>query len=138
MSCLRCVSLSFFFSSRRRHTSCALVTGVQTCALPISWPAGRKIEPVAAAQDVEPDIIHGQCPFGPGLGNIGMRHADTIDNINRARSEHLQGVVPKQNCNVLIKTYTNHPGILSHVSQKAADEAAFREMLTNDGIANAT
>src|SRR3546814_8562369 len=26
----------FFFSSRRRHTSCALVTGVQTCALPIS------------------------------------------------------------------------------------------------------
>src|SRR3546814_4286792 len=30
----------FFFSSRRRHTRCALVTGVQTCALPIS--AARK------------------------------------------------------------------------------------------------
>src|SRR3546814_10630862 len=28
----------FFFSSRRRHTRCALVTGVQTCALPISPP----------------------------------------------------------------------------------------------------
>src|SRR3546814_5867956 len=28
-------SVSFFFSSRRRHTRCALVTGVQTCALPI-------------------------------------------------------------------------------------------------------
>src|SRR3546814_3739652 len=28
--------LFFFFSSRRRHTRCALVTGVQTCALPIS------------------------------------------------------------------------------------------------------
>src|SRR3546814_9797897 len=27
--------LAFFFSSRRRHTRCALVTGVQTCALPI-------------------------------------------------------------------------------------------------------
>src|SRR3546814_7663480 len=26
----------FLFSSRRRHTRCALVTGVQTCALPIS------------------------------------------------------------------------------------------------------
>src|SRR3546814_3989520 len=25
----------FYFSSRRRHTRCALVTGVQTCALPI-------------------------------------------------------------------------------------------------------
>src|SRR3546814_7346019 len=29
-----CLSF-FFFSSRRRHTRCALVTGVQTCALPI-------------------------------------------------------------------------------------------------------
>src|SRR3546814_1886581 len=34
--CLRyCVRHFFFFSSRRRHTRCALVTGVQTCALPI-------------------------------------------------------------------------------------------------------
>src|SRR3546814_14781387 len=32
----RCVIMSVFFSSRRRHTSCAVVTGVQTCALPIS------------------------------------------------------------------------------------------------------
>src|SRR3546814_9441007 len=30
-----CYSICFFFSSRRRHTICALVTGVQTCALPI-------------------------------------------------------------------------------------------------------
>src|SRR3546814_8008346 len=34
VSIFRCV---FFFSSERRHTICALVTGVQTCALPISW-----------------------------------------------------------------------------------------------------
>src|SRR3546814_5779508 len=34
----------FFFSSRRRHTRCALVTGVQTCALPIcpSFPGTRE------------------------------------------------------------------------------------------------
>src|SRR3546814_5161194 len=37
LSCLWFISLFwFFFSSRRRHTRCALVTGVQTCALPIS------------------------------------------------------------------------------------------------------
>src|SRR3546814_2936237 len=30
-----CIVCCFFFSSRRRHTRCALVTGVQTCALPI-------------------------------------------------------------------------------------------------------
>src|SRR3546814_9964818 len=32
----------FFFSSRRRHTICALVTGVQTCALPISLTRGHE------------------------------------------------------------------------------------------------
>src|SRR3546814_2630440 len=34
---MQCVLVcgGFFFSSRRRHTRCALVTGVQTCALPI-------------------------------------------------------------------------------------------------------
>src|SRR3546814_8150735 len=34
-----CLLFFFFFSSRRRHTRCALVTGVQTCALPISCVA---------------------------------------------------------------------------------------------------
>src|SRR3546814_14823922 len=34
--CLSLCFFVFFFSSRRRHTRCALVTGVQTCALPIS------------------------------------------------------------------------------------------------------
>src|SRR3546814_3983226 len=34
-------SVSFFFSSRRRHTRCALVAGVQTCALPISVDQGE-------------------------------------------------------------------------------------------------
>src|SRR3546814_16484589 len=37
----------FFFSSRRRHTSCALGTGVQTCALPICRDSNG--EPVFAA-----------------------------------------------------------------------------------------
>src|SRR3546814_8189957 len=40
-----CLCFFFFFSSRRRHTRCALVTGVQTCALPISslTPAGEAL-----------------------------------------------------------------------------------------------
>src|SRR3546814_17004169 len=37
----------FFFSSRRRHTRCALVTGVQTCALPISSALALLVSGVA-------------------------------------------------------------------------------------------
>src|SRR3546814_1171312 len=42
MRCVLCIEVwkvFFFFSSRRRHTRCALVTGVQTCALPIFMSA---------------------------------------------------------------------------------------------------
>src|SRR3546814_16138479 len=45
----------FFFSSRMRHTRCALVTGVQTCALPISDAASAS----SAATDQTPvSIVH--------------------------------------------------------------------------------
>src|SRR3546814_17808606 len=42
-----CLCVFFFFSSRRRHTRCALVTGVQTCALPISSATWGKIATLA-------------------------------------------------------------------------------------------
>src|SRR3546814_9719710 len=45
----------FFFSSRRRHTRCALVTGVQTCALPIS--AGREARDYLAGRGLDPQTV---------------------------------------------------------------------------------
>src|SRR3546814_3989632 len=52
----------FFFSSRRRHTRCALVTGVQTCALPISLRQGRHPGGMVVEQRavlVEEDTLNG-------------------------------------------------------------------------------
>src|SRR3546814_12381220 len=49
--------MRFFFSSRRRHTRCALVTGVQTCALPISIGTGE------AERELHPDILAVQRHF---------------------------------------------------------------------------
>src|SRR3546814_14743267 len=51
--CLVCVIfhylfIVFFFSSRRRHTRCALVTGVQTCALPIYAALSRRLAELQA------------------------------------------------------------------------------------------
>src|SRR3546814_12196366 len=45
----------FFFSSSRRHTRCALVTGVQTCALPISGEAKGELVVVA---DLKTQMVH--------------------------------------------------------------------------------
>src|SRR3546814_7951885 len=48
----------FFFSSRRRHTRCALVTGVQTCALPICShaPVTPKIKEEPRPDSQEPEF----------------------------------------------------------------------------------
>src|SRR3546814_4525032 len=57
MSCL-----CFFFSSRRRHTRCALVTGVQTRALPIWLALGlndRHAEGVEAPSEALPMVTQG-------------------------------------------------------------------------------
>src|SRR3546814_3055860 len=73
MSCCGC---SYFFcSSRRRQTSCALVTGVQTCALPI-YELLDAVE-LPAAGDLSGAGSH------PGEIRAGMRlgEADTADNL---------------------------------------------------------
>src|SRR3546814_1231768 len=43
----------FFFSSRRRHTRCALVTGVQTCALPISLTRRFQVVKIEEPEDAK-------------------------------------------------------------------------------------
>src|SRR3546814_11744849 len=53
----------FFFSSSRRHTSCALVTGVQTCALPIYHRSS--LLPCAASEAGRNRLRRGGRP-GPG------------------------------------------------------------------------
>src|SRR3546814_1738420 len=47
--------LFFFFSSRRRHTRCALVTGVQTCALPICQLGGT-LSRLLATVEAYPEV----------------------------------------------------------------------------------
>src|SRR3546814_3095033 len=60
-----CIVYVFFFSSRRRHTRCALVTGVQTCALPIcsavaSFWLTLSLEPLAFMLTSAAAVWHGR------------------------------------------------------------------------------
>src|SRR3546814_8597988 len=47
-----CVHMFFFFASRRRHTRCALVTGVQTCGLPIFMVVNDKGADIAILRTI--------------------------------------------------------------------------------------
>src|SRR3546814_4747061 len=73
----------FFFSSRRRHTRCALVTGVQTCALPILTFGARFDRDVESRADPEAtrnpdlpprkiDMLSGELGYSYKLNRIGI------------------------------------------------------------------
>src|SRR3546814_8200198 len=66
----------FFFSSRRRHTRCALVTGVQTCALPIYAQVAfeRAVDAIVLAVEAIADIA-------------GERQGEVVGEHQHARSE---------------------------------------------------
>src|SRR3546814_1021437 len=68
-----CVCSFFFFSSRRRHTSCALVTGVQTCALPIFLEARSQVAEFAQELSVgiDADI--------PGISGFTMAEPRALE-----------------------------------------------------------
>src|SRR3546814_4757652 len=87
--------VSFFFSSRRRHTRCALVTGVQTCALPILGSAGLGNKAVAAIAtagpsptapcDLAPLMVCGDTSqYDPAAGNFWSYRFGDLTEIGRA------------------------------------------------------
>src|SRR5881628_1174176 len=75
--------LVFFFSSRRRHTRCQSVTGVQTCALPISRALVHR-----------PSIVLADEPTGNLDGSSG-----------RAVAEGLAALAAERGAAVLVATH---------------------------------
>src|SRR3546814_2707907 len=89
---MSCILFGFFFSSRRRHTRCALVTGVQTCALPIF--AARGIGALHGADDVAA-LAHAAQRVGklgreaPVRGSNLRREPESLERLQTAHADRL-------------------------------------------------
>src|SRR3546814_1250041 len=70
----------FFFASRRRQTSCALVTGVQTCALPICVGGGHAYDEVLGSFGLDTGGMIGG--IVTGLDEFLIRGGDGKDTIS--------------------------------------------------------
>src|SRR3546814_7258603 len=91
----------FLFSSRRRHTRCALVTGVQTCALPIYGRQGRRPSRARAYFMIAGRRLHAIVRTGfhqvaVAVGHLGRLVLDPDANprgrVGLVRSRHLAGL----------------------------------------------
>src|SRR3546814_3728610 len=80
----------FFFSSRRRHTRCALVTGVQTCALPIyGIVRGEKLSSLLQRAGGLQALAY---PAGAVFTRDNVREAEAASR-NRAASEFHRALI---------------------------------------------
>src|SRR3546814_6278704 len=124
----------FFFSSRRRHTSCALVTGVQTCALPIFCadadqarlhhraPRAHAAEPIAAGKKTshagptaDPAAVEPTAPDRPFLGRADRRANDAAKVASRALSALL--ALPTEPWRELVVVAHRGPPLWSRISR---------------------
>src|SRR3546814_10844728 len=79
--------LVFLFSSRRRHTRCALVTGVQTCALPICDADAFGADRIIIATGSSPRVDGVQMAI-PARPMKGIEHPDAISSIDFFSGRH--------------------------------------------------
>src|SRR3546814_12332834 len=84
------VFMFFFFSSRRRHTRCALVTGVQTCALPISCGVAYALQLLSAVQNYHRCATLLEGFLGHALGPDDIWHQATVAPLVRDEPKELK------------------------------------------------
>src|SRR3546814_9754785 len=93
----------FFFSSRRRHTRCALVTGVQTCALPISCMT----KPKESLEDLRREID----TIDTRLHDLIMQRAALAGRISAAKGEaSMASIRPAREAEIMRRLAARHAG----------------------------
>src|SRR3546814_7012863 len=93
----------FFFSSRRRHTRCALVTGVQTCALPIFLDA-RTMEDLKAG-GARMDIALARMSYGSALMYYYWTQAGDRDTIEGKGPRNYKKEIGRASCRERVCQY---------------------------------
>src|SRR3546814_7371065 len=81
----------FVFSSRRRHTRCALVTGVQTCALPISWTSGEPVSLLSRALSLMTSALRSAVIDIVSFPRTSLLQIEAADDLQRSRQSLDQG-----------------------------------------------
>src|SRR3546814_14413583 len=102
---MRILIVFLFFSSRRRHTMCALVTGVQTCALPIF-----------------PTLLEGRDLLGIAQTGTGKTAAFVLPSLQRL-DEAGKRPLP-YHCRMLVLTPTRE--LATQIADNAREYAKFR------------
>src|SRR3546814_14392456 len=122
----------FFFSSRRRHTRCALVTGVQTCALPILrfgiiLSGGGSVDNAGAiGGDISGVVIQSQSD-GENAGRVGTL-------VNSGRITRGADAGAQVNARLTSVVFDNR-GTIIGVTAGLGNAPQGKRLLTNNGPA---
>src|SRR3546814_3122178 len=125
--------LLFFFSSRRRHTRCALVTGVQTCALPISIvPTGNLGNACAALLAKRMGLPIGEIRLATNANDVLPRYlggADYAPQPIRATLSNAMDVGAPSNFERLRYWHHDDAALRAALHAQSVDDATIRTVI---------
>src|SRR3546814_6698816 len=111
----------FLFSSRRRHTRCALVTGVQTCALPISTGLTGLNDKIGGLHNSDLMILAGR----PGMGKTSLATNIAYNAASRYIRDKEDGIEDAKNMGAPVAFFS---------LEMSADQLATRILAEQSGI----
>src|SRR3546814_6033793 len=128
----------FFFSSRRRHTRCALVTGVQTCALPILvlldvWLQGSRLDGLDLL-----DEIKRRDPSIPVLVISGHGNLDTaVAAIRRGAADFIEKPFEAERLLLMVERATETERLKREIASLRASVASDSDLTGASAVINA-
>src|SRR3546814_1324087 len=103
----------FFVASRRRHTRCALVTGVQTCALPILLGGASRLVIDLNREEEAPGLLPLASDGHVIPGNHGADREERLDRFWRPCHDRLSGLIADYSTEVLLSLHSFTPALRS-------------------------
>src|SRR3546814_4691570 len=94
----------FVFSSRRRHTRCALVTGVQTCALPISRQPAT-LDPIGQQDAAVCTVLGGDAADPVRRQGIGIGRPESRCRVGARQLRPRRGEVPAMRAQQVVAAF---------------------------------
>src|SRR3546814_1006299 len=141
----------FFFSSRRRHTNCALVTGVQTCALPILAPIdgtvlrlryhtiGGVVEPAEEILEIVPDndVLVAEARISPNdidIVRAGLDARVVLSAYKRRNTPQLNGRVLQISPDVILDEQSSERYFVARIGIDAGGLAKLEDVHLSVGM----
>src|SRR5215207_102984 len=98
--------------------------------------SSRELEYIPGAENVQPDVVYGQCSLRARFCDIGVRDARAVDYVYATAAEDLETAAGQNDRGVLVDAEAELARIVGDSAKQPAEPPAFGEVLVDDDVAD--